>query len=322
MRKRGILNCTIKTTISDHEAVYLIKKKIRCKPLYTQIRARTYQNYDKAVFQNDIRNDDQWLSFSSTSDVNVKWEIFERIIENHADVHCPQKNIKVRTDSPQWFTKELLEEIYHRDRLYKNAKFTNNVADWNLYKKKRNEVKGLLLQAREEYVKGKLEEDKNDPKKIWRSINKLTGFGKNKNKKGLSVIKLESGEILKGIEAANYMNKHYTNAGSNLASKFDDNWDVNDSTIESNGTFSFSFITEQSISKLVSEIKISKSSAMGSLGSRLLRDAFEVCTLELTDLYNRCLDTSDFPDNWGIGEITPIPKVNINNLMMATYYSN
>ena len=52
--------------------------------------------------------------------------------------------IKVRSNSPQWLTRELLEEIYHRDRLYKQAKFSNTDEDWKLYRAKRNEEKKII----------------------------------------------------------------------------------------------------------------------------------------------------------------------------------
>ena len=69
-------------------------------------------------------------------------------------------------------------------------------------------------------------------------------------------------------------------------------------------------INEETVSKLVNDIKISKSSAMGKLSTRLLKDVFQVCIGELTALYYTCLNTGVFPTSWGIGEITQIPKVN------------
>ena len=75
------------------------------------------------------------------------WEIFEKFAANHANSHCPEKNIKICVNSPQWFTKELSEEIYHRDRLYINAKFTNKISDSDLYKKK-NKMKSKLFYLR------------------------------------------------------------------------------------------------------------------------------------------------------------------------------
>ena len=118
---------------------------------------------------------------------------------------------------------------------------------------------------------------------------------------------------LRGLDAANHMNEYYTNAGPNLAKAFTNSWTSNDCIIREEHDFSFEFISEQAVSKLVKEIKISKSSAMGSLSSRILKDVFEVRICELTDLFNVCLDSGVFPLSWGIGEITPIPKANIHS---------
>ena len=136
---------------------------------------------------------------------------------------------------------------------------SREAADWKKYKDKRNMIKNLLFQAREEYVKSKLEEDRADHKKFWRSINKLTGFGKNKMYTGLSEIITPDGAKLRGHDAAIYMNNMYTNAGPNLAKYFTDQWNISDLTIKTNSTFTFEPITEEIVFKLVSDIKISKS---------------------------------------------------------------
>ena len=129
---------TLVNTMSDHEAVYLVKKKPRCKASYDYIEARSFKNYDKNDFQHDIVSDVSWDNFYTETDVNIKWEIFESIIRKNAEIHCPLKKIKVRIDSPNWFTKELAEEIYHRDRLYIQAKHSKKSDDWDIFKKKKN----------------------------------------------------------------------------------------------------------------------------------------------------------------------------------------
>ena len=59
---------------------------------------------------------------------------------------------------------------------------------------------------------------------------------------------------------------------------------------------------------LIKEIKITKSSAVEGLSTRLLKDAFQVLSFELTYLYNSCLQCGIFPETWGLSIITPIPK--------------
>ena len=197
--------------------------------------------------------------------------------------------------------------------MYKEAKLTKKEHDWSLFKIKRNEVKKLIHQAKELYINEKLDDEKSDPKRFWRSLNELTGFGRSKSRKGLSNIVSENSELLDGKEAANFMNNYYTNAGPNLASKFDDNWSENQCKINCNSTFSFAEISEEYVSKLCSEINLSKSSAMGFLSTRILKDAFVGCISELTHLFNACLQKGFFPLSWGIGEITPILKITIAN---------
>ena len=80
-----VRNCgTIINTISDHEAVYMVKKKFRCTVKY-DIKARSYQNCIVKNFQHDVISDQRWNDFYGNEDVNIKWDIFENIINTHAD---------------------------------------------------------------------------------------------------------------------------------------------------------------------------------------------------------------------------------------------
>ena len=73
-------------------------------------------------------------------------------------------------------------------------------------------------------------------------------------------------------------------------------------------TFEFKFITENEIKKLVEQIDLTKSAALGDLSTRIVKDAFSRLTVELTHLYNFCMDNSVFTSEWGMGIVSPIPK--------------
>ena len=49
---------------------------------------------------------------------------------------------------------------------------------------------------------------------------------------------------------------------------------------------------------MIQNIDIGKSSAVEQLSSRILKDSFEILTLELTQLYNKCLVQGYFPKDW------------------------
>ena len=52
---------------------------------------------------------------------------------------------------------------------------------------------------------------------------------------------------------------------------------------------------------------------MGLLSARILKDGFEIRTLQLTHVFNVCLAKGVLPLSWGVGVITPIPKVSVSN---------
>ena len=73
---------------------------MRCKSKYEFLNARSYQNYVKVDFQSDIKSDNRWADYYTTNEVNEKWDIFEKILEDQTEIHCPMKKIRVRSDSP------------------------------------------------------------------------------------------------------------------------------------------------------------------------------------------------------------------------------
>ena len=76
-------------------------------------------------------------------------------------------------------TREILSELRHKDYLYNKAKKSKTERDWKMFKQKKNEVKKLLATAKENFVKEKLDELGGSPRKFWRTINDISGIGKN-----------------------------------------------------------------------------------------------------------------------------------------------
>ena len=107
------------------------------------------------------------------------WDLIFEIIHETSDLHAPYKDMKIREDTPQWINKDLLSEINQKDFLFSKAKKFPTEENWEAFKQKKNEVKKLLSSAKEEFVKGKLEEHEANPRKFLRTINDISGIGKN-----------------------------------------------------------------------------------------------------------------------------------------------
>ena len=188
-----------------------------------------------------------------------------QIVMDCANIHCPIVDMIIPSDSPVWFTEELVDEIHHKDYLYQQAKFEGNEESWKIFQKKKKDVKRMLQYAKEGYIKEHLETQQTNPRKIWRNINKITGLGKTGKKGGLKKVKMDDGTVIDNQGAADYINEFYVNTGPNLARKFDDVWDSRQSNIDVNSRFIFIFITAKEITNLVRANDICKSSAVENL---------------------------------------------------------
>ena len=129
----------------------------------------------------------------------------------------------------------------------------------------------------------------------------------------------EMGKTHENLEAATFLNDFYVNVGPSLAKKHDQKWVKENCKINVTASFNFSWVTEFEVKRLVREICITKSSAIDNINTKLLKDAFEVLTFELTYLYNCCLQTGTFPNSWGLSKVTPIPKTNTNSTKAADW---
>ena len=200
----GVLNLAL----SDHLPVFLIKKKQKFKPPLTYTKGRSYNSYNKDKFQSDIKNHPNWVSFWNLEENNpdMMWDIMLEIVRETSDLHAPFRNMKFREDTPQWITRDLISEINHKDFLFNKAKKFPSEENWETFRQKKNEVRKLLAAAKEEFVKEKLEEHETNPRKFWRTINDISGIGKNKNSRKCTKIVDDNGKLCENLEAADFLN--------------------------------------------------------------------------------------------------------------------
>ena len=169
-------------------------------------------------------------------------------------------------------------------------------------------MKKLLATAKENYVKEKLDDLEGNPRKFWRTINNISGLGKNKTGRKCTKLIDETGVSYENLEAATFLNNYYVNIGPNLAKNHNVEWEKSKCKINVETSFNFSWVSEWEVKRLIKEICITKSSAIENLSTRLLKDAFEILGFDLTYLYNACLQNGIFPEVWGLSKVTPIPK--------------
>ena len=127
--------------ISDHLPIYLVKKKERETKSYMHSMGRCMKDYDKNLFQAHIVAHNDWRLFWRNSvDVNALWDIMINIIYEAADLLCPYKRIRVRDNTPAWFTKEIIEMINTKRDLTRTFVRYNRDEDHSLLKSQKKLV--------------------------------------------------------------------------------------------------------------------------------------------------------------------------------------
>ena len=135
----NIFDCGVMDiNISDLDLIYVINKKLYTKHVRVQFRGRSYKNYDKDIFVDELTNHD-WTIFSESDDPEYCWDFILTTIEKYIDSMCPMKERKVRQKGELWITNEILELIYDKDMAWKQAKKSwcgNNQLTVNIKKTK------------------------------------------------------------------------------------------------------------------------------------------------------------------------------------------
>ena len=107
--------------------------------------------------------------------------IFNSVISSLLEVHAPLKRRKITSHHSPWTTAEIKSLMKERDLAKKRSE--NDVSYWSDYKKLRNKVTSELCARVQEYCHNLIDETQNNPKAMWKAINKV--FHKNSNSSSL-----------------------------------------------------------------------------------------------------------------------------------------
>ena len=254
--------------------------------------------------------------FLAATEVNTKWKLFYDIVYRSADLHCPLVSLKLNIESYGWITKEVLESIVEKNRLFRIARTNQSINDWHSFRIHRKYSRNLLLHTKEEFKKNQMEINKDNPRAFWRRLNSIVG--NTKNSQNFSCIFNDAGVKIDKTEATEFMNSYFTNIGEELNENNHSTWTCHEffEAVPKSDGFLLNVVDENIVKKYVRALDIAKPSGLHNLNNRLLCDAFKVLSFELTAIFNDSIIQETFPHDWKRGTITPIPKP--GNSMLKT----
>ena len=160
---------TLHTFISDHQPIFVTKKKLRTRPNQVSFKGRSYKNLNLDSLLTNLNNLD-WEDFYTLNDPEQAWQILQKEITEELDKQCPVRKSNIRHYVPDWIGPELKELIKDRDYFYKKAKQTKNTDDWNIAKHLRNVANSGIRRAKADFIQRKLTEFAKDGSKFWREL--------------------------------------------------------------------------------------------------------------------------------------------------------
>ena len=178
--------------LSDHYMTYCSRKVSKAQiGRHNTIKIRSLKNYTTSIFIDKL-NAVSWSNVTNCVDVETSWSNFKSNLTSVIDDVAPEKTIRAKQRSEPWFTSEIRELILQRDKVLKEFNKTKDPSLYSQFKILRNKVQYEISKAKTHYYKDKVEDNKNDPKKLWRILNDLgTGKGKgntsNSSRIGLNI---------------------------------------------------------------------------------------------------------------------------------------
>lgn len=296
------LSGVLDVNLSDHFPTFVLKKKARETKTSKSFTGRCYKDLSR---ERVIHGLEKYDTGFATLDPNLWWESLETTYCKVADLVCPIKTFNIKQDRPVYFTDEVSRAIIIRDKLFKKARVQRCDLLWRKAVKKRKEVKVLLKRAKRKFISDKFDDCKNNVNKYWRNMSNLLN---RKKTSSITEILNSQGKITKGKEAATDINNYFCNIGPNLAEKVARptlRFEVSSTACE----FVWgNKIATEDVSKEIEKLDTTKSSGLGKLSTKILKECLGATVGAFTALLNCCVEQNVFPNRWKQATVVPIPK--------------
>ena len=173
----------------------------------------------------------------------------------------------------------------------------------------------LIKKCKSEYYLDLINKNKRNSSALWKTLNEITS---RKSPAPITCFEI-NGTLQTDVKSiVEGLNSHFSSIGSRLASLVKSRFGIIRQAIAPssvNGTrastfseFTFGDIDEQFVYKNLRELKTNKAIGLDRVSAHLLKDPANVLTPVLTNLFNRSLSSSIYPDIWKCRKVTVLFK--------------
>ena len=288
----------LKVSMSDHYCIQTILQDTDYfNSPHNLITFKDYKCFVKQNFIHDVSNAFYDVQFTANN-VLDQWNYFKIKFLEISDKHVPLVTRRLKKRFKPWVTHDIIQMMYKRDYLKKQAIKTGCEVKWNEYRNLRNNITYMIKKGKKKYFQEENLKCKNNPKSTWKLLNKCLNHK--------SMVSPPS-----KLTAMDF-NDYFSTIGENTAKEYF----MNDSDGShpwkgpnfSTSKFTFNEIQVDSVLKLLKGLGENSNSDVLGFDSKLLCYSAEVIAPYITKMINLSFQEGYVVDDWKISKVTPVFK--------------
>ena len=283
---------------SDHHAVQITLNCRRTPPPSSVVRQFVTYNQASVDHLNALLAYAPWDLFLDTGDINESWEGFLDIVYAAMKDALPSRSAKSRKRrNCPWVNLDMKRLCRQKHKLFKKAKSSGSLEDWNCYKTVRNKLKFLSRKAYKAYV-DKLFLSNDNRKRFWAYVRS--------RRQSPTPLSFKQGDnILTDYDdIATAFNSYFASVFSE-PSNVPDNPPSCDFPIDDLSTIHFS---TGSIRSIILSLPQGKAPGPDGIGVRFLSNTVDSISPVLCRIFQTSIRCGCLPLGWKTANITPVFK--------------
>ena len=248
------------------------------------------------------------------------WSVFKDNLLCILDKLAPVKEVRIKHKTEPWMNNVILENIRTRDGLLYQYKKEKNPEIYAQFCKIRNQIQRDIKKAKASYFSNKIEENKNNPKGLWKQFKSLGYSSKGKDQSQI-VLTVDGEKCFDLKRVADCFNDFYTNVAGNLVTNlppskglFTTDSNVFENYYKEKGvestSFSLSPIPADFLYKELCALNPNKSTGLDAIPARFLRDGAIAIKDHLAHIISLSISSASVPNDFKSARVKPLFKKN------------
>ena len=265
-------------------------------------------------------NDTDWSKCLESTCVDAAWHEFKETFMNIVNTIAPVKEVRLKQRTEPWMTCEILSNIRNRDKLLYSFRKSGDSSTYKEYCTVRNRVQREIKLAKSSYFSEQIEENQNDPKRLWRQLKNL-GYSHKQKDSASVVLKIDGEMCFEAKSIADHFNIFFTTVAQKLVEKLPTPTNMY-STLSSVFTNFYSYkipmgdslvlqtVSESFVHTELLKLNTSKSTGLDEIPSKFIKEGADIVQFPITHIINLSILTNTVPRDMKTARVRPIFKKN------------